>query len=46
MKTDQNLLLLKTNMTAGHYGYSGRLERYRDMAFEYAFLLDLAGIRK
>ncbi len=46
MKTDQNLLLLKTNMTAGHYGYSGRLERYRDRAFEYAFLLDLAGIRK
>ena len=48
MKTDQNLLLLKTNMTGGHGGarFSGRMERYREKAFEYAFLMDLAGIRK
>jgi oligopeptidase B len=36
-------LLLKTNMDAGHGGASGRYERYRETAFEYAFLLDLAG---
>jgi oligopeptidase B len=46
MKTDQNLLLLKTNMTAGHYGFSGRTDRFRERAYEHAFLLDLAGIRK
>jgi oligopeptidase B len=43
-KTDDNLLLLKTNMEAGHGGASGRLKQYRETAFEYAFLLDLAGI--
>lgn len=43
-KTDDNLLLLKTNMGAGHGGASGRYERYRETAFEYAFLLDLAGL--
>ncbi len=37
-------LLLKTNMEAGHGGASGRFQRYRETAFEYAFLLDrLAG---
>ena len=44
MKTDANPLLLKTNMEAGHGGASGRYERYRETAFEYAFLLDLAGL--
>jgi len=43
-KTDDNVLLLKTNMGAGHGGASGRYERYREIAFEYAFLLDLAGL--
>ena len=43
-KTDDNLILLKTNMEAGHGGASGRLKQYRETAFEYAFLLDLAGI--
>jgi oligopeptidase B len=43
-KTDGNLLLLKTNMQAGHGGASGRYERYRETAFEYAFLLELAGL--
>ncbi len=44
MKTDDHRLLLKTNMEAGHGGASGRYRRYRERAFEYAFLLDLAGI--
>ena len=43
LKTDHNRLLLKTDLEAGHGGKSGRYERYRDTAFEYAFLLDLAG---
>jgi oligopeptidase B len=43
-KTDDNLLLLKTNMQGSHGGASGRYERYRETAFEYAFLLDLAGL--
>lgn len=44
MKTDDNMLLLKTNMKAGHGGASGRFERLRTTALEYAFMLDLAGI--
>ena len=44
-KTDRNLLLLKTEMEAGHGGVSGRYKKYREIAFDYAFLLDLAGIR-
>ncbi|MCF8222263.1 MAG: S9 family peptidase [Bacteroidales bacterium] len=43
MKTDDNMLLLKTNMKAGHGGASGRFERLRTTALEYAFMLDLAG---
>jgi len=43
MKTDDNVLLLKTNMHAGHGGASGRYEQYRETALNYAFLLDLAG---
>ncbi len=45
MKTDDNRLLLKTNMEAGHGGATGRFKRYRETAFAYAFMLDLAGIR-
>jgi len=44
MKTDSNRLILQTNMEAGHGGASGRYKRWRDVAFEYAFLLDLAGL--
>ena len=44
VKTNHNRLLLKTNMEAGHGGASGRFKRYREIALEYAFLLDLAGI--
>jgi oligopeptidase B len=39
MKTDRNLLLLKTNMGAGHFGPSGRYQGIRETAFDYAFLL-------
>jgi oligopeptidase B len=46
MKTDDNLLVLKTNMTAGHGGASGRFERLKIVALQYAFMLDLAGIEK
>jgi oligopeptidase B len=42
-KTDHNLLLLHTNMEAGHSGASGRFQAYREVALEYAFMLDLAG---
>ena len=41
VKTDENRLLLKTHMDAGHGGGSGRDRRYEELAFEYAFLLDL-----
>ncbi|MFD2514435.1 S9 family peptidase [Pontibacter locisalis] len=41
MKTDDNLLLLHTNMEAGHGGASGRFERYKETALQYAFLLNL-----
>jgi len=44
LKTDDNRLLLYTQMDAGHGGASGRFEAYRETALEYAFLLDLAGI--
>lgn len=40
MKTDQNPLLLRMQMGAGHGGGSGRYERYREMAFRYAFMID------
>jgi oligopeptidase B len=42
-KTDGNVLLLKTNMEAGHGGASGRYERYRETAFAYALLVEWAG---
>lgn len=38
-KTDDNLLLLKTNMGAGHAGKSGRFESLRETAEEFAFIL-------
>lgn len=46
LKTDNNLLLFHTNMEAGHGGASGRFEALREVAEEYAFLLDLEGIHE
>jgi len=45
MKTDNNKLLLRTNMDAGHGGASGRFESLKEDAEEFAFLLDLEGIQ-
>ncbi|MEM6510955.1 MAG: prolyl oligopeptidase family serine peptidase, partial [Pseudomonadota bacterium] len=45
-KTDDNLLLFKTDMEAGHGGASGRFKSLQDTALYYAFMLDLAGIEK
>jgi len=39
LKTDDNILLLKTNMDAGHGGASGRFEHLKEIAFSYAFAL-------
>ena len=43
-KTDNNLLLLKTNMGAGHGGSSGRYDLLKEVAFNYAFMLSQFGI--
>jgi oligopeptidase B len=44
MKTDGNRLLLRTNMGAGHGGASGRFDFLREIAFKYAFVLDVLGV--
>ena len=44
LKTDDNVLLLKTNMGAGHGGKSGRFESLRETAEEYAFILWQMGV--
>ncbi|WP_215222979.1 S9 family peptidase [Echinicola shivajiensis] len=41
-KTDHNLLLLYTNMDAGHGGASGRFQSLKEMAMEFAFIIDLS----
>ena len=43
LKKDTRLLLLKTNMGAGHFGASGRYEHLKETAFNYAFLLGVFG---
>jgi oligopeptidase B len=44
MRTNDAPLLLRTNMEAGHGGRSGRFQRFREHAQEYAFIFDLVGI--
>lgn len=46
MKTDKNIVLLKTNMGAGHGGSSGRFDRLKEIAFDYAYALTQVGITK
>ena len=46
LKVDNNLLLLNTDMDAGHGGASGRFEALKEVAKEFSFLLDLEGIQK
>ncbi|MEK1904844.1 MAG: S9 family peptidase [Pseudomonas sp.] len=43
-RTDRNLLLLKTDLGAGHGGMSGRYQALKDVALEYAFLLKVLGL--
>ena len=43
-KTDDNLLLLKTDLGAGHGGMSGRYQGIKDVALEYAFIFRVLGI--
>lgn len=46
MKTDKNVLLLKTDMDYGHGGASGRFDYLKDLALVYAFMFKLEGITK
>ena len=46
LKTDNSVLFLDTNMSAGHGGASGRFEAIKELAKEYSFLLDLEKIEK
>ncbi|CAM3058567.1 oligopeptidase B [Chryseobacterium flavum] len=46
MKTDKNVLLLKTDMDYGHGGASGRFDYLKDIALVYAFMFKLEGINK
>lgn len=45
-KTDDNILLLRTNMKSGHGGATGRFNQLREIAFENAFILDRIGIKE
>jgi len=45
-KTDDNIVLLYTNMDSGHGGATGRYDRIKETAFEWAFILDRIGIKE
>jgi oligopeptidase B len=45
-RTDDNRLIMITNMDAGHGGASGRYRKYEETAREYAFMVDLAGLER
>jgi oligopeptidase B len=44
LKTDRNPLLFQINLSAGHHGASGRYDSLREIAFEYAFVLQQLGL--
>jgi oligopeptidase B len=44
LKKNNGLLLLKTEMGSGHFGASGRYERWKEIAFNYAFILHALGL--
>ncbi|MGB7208615.1 MAG: S9 family peptidase [Pyrinomonadaceae bacterium] len=46
MKTNDSVVLLKTNMGAGHGGSSGRYDRLKEVAFDYAYALTQIGVTK
>lgn len=46
MKTNDTMLLLRTNLQAGHSGHSGRFARLEEFAWEYAFILTALGIEQ
>lgn len=46
LKKDNNLVVMKMNMESGHGGASGRFARLKEVAYQYAFLLDRMGISK
>ena len=45
LKTDDNILIFKTDMSSGHGGASGRFESLKDIALEYAFLFKVEGLK-
>lgn len=45
-KTDEHMLILRTNLTAGHGGASGRFTKLEETAFEYAFILKALGMAR
>ncbi|HEX7961268.1 MAG TPA: S9 family peptidase [Terriglobales bacterium] len=46
LKSDNNVLVLKTNMAAGHGGSSGRYDHLKEIAFDYAFMLTQLGVER
>jgi oligopeptidase B len=44
MKTDDNITLLRINMQSGHGGATGRFDRLKEVAFNYAFIMDRLGV--
>jgi oligopeptidase B len=45
LKTDTNVLLFKTDLSSGHSGASGRYDALKEVAIDFAFLLDLEKIK-